>query len=553
METKNVTQTTTSTKAIRPLTIISTKYKAYLGLKQTCSKVIGLQLRPTVGIRQQVTELLRHLLILADNSGSMHGVIEIVKALFNTLFDKIPRSGEKNFLTLVKFDSDSKVVYSNLKGVMEKMPDLSATQVRELVNMSLNADGMTNTSEGFKTVSDVSLKNTDIPTWIIHLTDGEPTAGTTQIPELVKEIKDLMDKLKHSTLVNLGMGGSYNEQFLSQLGQLTHVTTGDQIIDIVGNLVYKITNAICMNTKIQIEGQTDVVDIGTLTHEDSYLHLIPVTSDMKTVKATVTYTGMDLNTYTEEVEVSLEDEKTYETKAPIGVIKQFMLDTIATQQELFHKSNNKSDTIHGLKGVVDMLDFTLFKTYELKTTTDQEKKELKDAEDMVRDAIKECQKLAENYELSIRMPTVYTEETMRGVYACARAATAQTTLVRDSSAAQTAYRQVVRGASESAYAQATAVPMPRGISQPPLSRTQAVPTPYMGVPLSRGGAGLQRSAASSGGAGVPTHLPVPPSLFGGVQVQRSAADSTSIPEETNIAVDMNFDDDEAGVFRSAAE
>lgn len=464
-------------KTMNPLAFETTIYNGYLGLKNSRSKIVTLNILPAKNIQEIVQKLNRLILMLVDNSGSMNSVMSsIVKPLLFALHEKCPNLGETIFWTILKFDNTCDMIYTNL----DEKKDFSKAQFKNIIESALTADGMTNTSAAFRKTFEVCNTHTDIPTWIVHITDGEPTAGTTNIDMLTREIMEPLYRNIHTCLTNLGMGSEYNEAFLSKLKQLTHVANGDQIIDIIANLVFKISNAITMNTEIITNDKT--TDIGTLTHEDKYVYIHPVNSENK-VEFIVKYTGLDLQQYKEKISIDVDDKKA-NFDIPINIVKEFMLQTINNQLDLFNNSSDKKDSIYGLKGVAELLDLNLFQKYAHEAKTSEQKAEIKTAEKQVRDAISKCQELANAFELSIRIPSYVPDAGLtRGISSQVRAVTQQTNLIRESSAQQTSFRTAIRSATQ-----------PDNLTAPPVMRTHRQNN-NLNVPTL--GAGLGRSATTS--------------------------------------------------------
>jgi hypothetical protein len=491
---------------MNPLSFETTVYNGYLGLKNTRSKIVSLNILPAKNIQDIVQKLNRLILMLVDNSGSMNSVMDsIVKPLLFALHEKCPNLGETIYWTILRFDNTCDVIYTNL----DEKKDFSKAQFKNIIDSALTADGMTNTSAAFRKTFEVCNTHTDIPTWIVHITDGEPTAGTTNIEMLTREIMEPLARNIHTCLTNLGMGSEYNENFLSKLKQLTHVANGDQIIDIIANLVFKISNAITMNTEIIAGNKT--TDIGTLTHEDKYVYVHQLNSSDTKVELNIKYTGIDLKQYNEKLTIDTDDKKAI-FDAPISIVKDFMLQIINNQLDLFNNSSDKKDSIYGLKGVAELLDLTLFQKYASEAKTSEQKTEVETAETQVRDAISKCQALANEFELSIRIPSYVPDAGLtRGISSQVRAVTQQTNLMRESSAQQTSFRTAIRSATQPNNLTAPPVlpsnRMTRALNLPPstpqrttLNIGRSATTNNIGHQSAFAAPRLTRQAASSGAA-----------------------------------------------------
>lgn len=526
-----VTAATTGTQSTKPLSIVASQYHDYLGLKDTKSKSIALSIDPNLSHVTEFSTLKRLMLFVLDRSGSMEDVMDsTMKPLIMALYDNCPGFGKTIFWKILVFSGECKEIFTNF----DQKKDISPEQFKKIMDDELVAQGGTNTEDAFKMAFKTCAEHKDLPIMIIHVTDGDPSVGLRNTTTLAKNIKSEMAKYPNVSLVNIGMGEHYKEEFMTDLGQLTHIQNPDQVIDIGSNFFYTVSNLFVFNLSIETktESETTTKTIGMLNHENKYIHIHNQENDSKVV-FTIKYTDMKLEHHSVSIEIDPSTTTTYQSPT-ITVVKEYMLGILNKHINLFKNSHKKADSIHGLKGVSDLLDYSIFAKYDKLAKTTEEKKVVQEAHTQIKETVKIIKQLCDQYDLVLRGVSSDTGA-IRDISALYSNTTQQVTLARGSSNSNNMYRDdVMRSASAYGYVSSAqrAASQPQNIHTPQRGAGAGISAPMGYVPL-------QRSAAMG-------HFPVPDhsTYTSLLQSAAMAASSTPTPSlSTNTQTQMSTIDE----------
>lgn len=150
--------------------------------------------------------------LIIDRSGSMYGTkFQQAQAAATYIVNHL---NEGDYFNIVSFASD----VTPLWGTHHPRTPTNTTQAISYIN-NLTAGGSTNISGVFTTaVPQFSTVTDDTANIIIFLTDGQPTVGITNIPQLISHVDNLIQQTETGIfLFTFGIGSDVNPQLLSQL------------------------------------------------------------------------------------------------------------------------------------------------------------------------------------------------------------------------------------------------------------------------------------------------------------------------------------------------
>jgi Ca-activated chloride channel family protein len=191
---------------------------------------------------------------VVDRSGSMIGkkvdqAREAAKFVLNNL-------NNDDLFNVIAYDS----VVNAFEAEMQRYNNDSHSKALGFIN-SINAGGSTNISDALTTALN-NIKDDSVPSYIVFLTDGLPTAGETNEMKIVEITKSL--NRYETRLICFGVGYDVNSRLIDRLtnthhGQSEYVRPDEDIEQAVGRLYQKIASPVLTNVRIDYE--FDVMDV----------------------------------------------------------------------------------------------------------------------------------------------------------------------------------------------------------------------------------------------------------------------------------------------------
>jgi Ca-activated chloride channel family protein len=204
-------------------------------------------LNPPLSAKEVVS---KDVVLVADTSGSMNGekMDQCKKALKYVVESLHP----KDRFSLVRFSTDAEVFQSKL---IEATPE-NVGKAKEFIE-ELHARGGTNIGDALASgleilnVSDSAAR----PAYMVLLTDGQPTVGTTGMTELIKSVKPKRD----IRLFDFGVGYDVNTQLLNKLaeehhGSAQYVEPDEDLEITLSHFYQKISSPVLSDVKIAYDG-----------------------------------------------------------------------------------------------------------------------------------------------------------------------------------------------------------------------------------------------------------------------------------------------------------
>ncbi|MBY0356749.1 MAG: VIT and VWA domain-containing protein [Candidatus Obscuribacterales bacterium] len=190
----------------------------------------------------------KDVIFAADCSGSMQGQrMEQNKKALSYLVNSLNANDR---FSLVTFNTDVEV-YS------QQLVQATAENKRKALHFiaELTAAGGTNIGDALRTANSIFSLNKERPSYLVLITDGEPTVGETSIPGLLK----LVDAQKEIRLFDFGIGYDLNTKLLDKLAAHNHGITQyvepDENMEVaLGSFADKIRNPVLSQVKISCEG-----------------------------------------------------------------------------------------------------------------------------------------------------------------------------------------------------------------------------------------------------------------------------------------------------------
>lgn len=192
----------------------------------------------------------KDIVIVADTSGSMAGEWldqskKSLKYMVNSL-----NAGDK--FNIIQFNTDADAFEDHL---LEATKENKAKAIAYIDD--LEAHGGTNLADAVSLGSSMFQAGSKRPSYMIMMTDGEPTVGKTGH----KEIASLLTSKPDLRVFNLGIGYDINTQLLDKIASNHHGTAqfvepGENLETALSGLYDKIRNPIMSDVKISYEGIT---------------------------------------------------------------------------------------------------------------------------------------------------------------------------------------------------------------------------------------------------------------------------------------------------------
>jgi Ca-activated chloride channel family protein len=181
-----------------------------------------------------------------DRSGSMSGKkIEQVRKALKFVLENLH---EGDLFNIIAYDSEVEAFRPELEKFNEKTRKAALGFVE-----GIYAGGATNIDGAMKTALG-QLKDSSRPNYIVFLTDGIPTTGVTNEPEILKNVKD--ENQVHARLFTFGVGYDVNSRLLDKMARENHgrseyVRPNEDIEDRVSRLYQSIESPVM--TGVQLE------------------------------------------------------------------------------------------------------------------------------------------------------------------------------------------------------------------------------------------------------------------------------------------------------------
>jgi Ca-activated chloride channel homolog len=190
----------------------------------------------------------KDIVFVADISGSMKGERmdqnkKALKYLVNAL-------NASDHFSIVQFNTDVDAFKPNL---------LAATPENKKAAMSfiddMEAAGGTNMSDALKTAGSMLGQTKDRPSYLVLMTDGEPTVGETSAAGLLK----IIDPKKDIRVFDFGIGYEVNTKLLNKLAEDNHGTSQyvepEESLEVAMSGFYdKIKSPVLSNVKLSFDG-----------------------------------------------------------------------------------------------------------------------------------------------------------------------------------------------------------------------------------------------------------------------------------------------------------
>ncbi len=190
----------------------------------------------------------KNLLLVVDTSGSMSGEkMKYAKKALKYVVGRLNKGDKFNIIRFssgVDYYSDSPVFATddNIKKALQYVDDLYAS-------------GGTAIDEALKE----ALKQADskLPNMIVFMTDGRPTVGETEVPEIVKNsVKNNRKKVK---IFSFGIGDDLNAVLIDKIsakngGVSDYIKPGAEIESVISAFYDKVAFPVLTNIKLKING-----------------------------------------------------------------------------------------------------------------------------------------------------------------------------------------------------------------------------------------------------------------------------------------------------------
>jgi Ca-activated chloride channel homolog len=190
----------------------------------------------------------KDIVFVADISGSMKGErMEQNKKALKYLVNALAASDR---FSIVQFNTDVDAFKPNLQPATEENKKAALQFVDDM-----QAAGGTNMGDALKTAGGMLGSDKDRPSYLVLMTDGEPTVGETSTDGLLK----VVDPKKDIRLFDVGIGYEVNTKLLNKLADDNHGTSQyvdpEESLEISMSGFYdKIKSPVLSNVKLSFEG-----------------------------------------------------------------------------------------------------------------------------------------------------------------------------------------------------------------------------------------------------------------------------------------------------------
>lgn len=190
----------------------------------------------------------KDIVIVADTSGSMAGDwLEQSKKSLKYMVNSL-NAGDR--FNIVQFNTDADAFESNLLEATKENKAKAIAYINEL-----EAHGGTNMADAVSLGASMFQSGSKRPSYMLMMTDGEPTVGKTGH----KEIAGLLSGKPDVRVFSLGIGYDINTQLLDKIASGHHGTAqfvepGENLETALSGLYDKIRNPVMSDVKIAYEG-----------------------------------------------------------------------------------------------------------------------------------------------------------------------------------------------------------------------------------------------------------------------------------------------------------
>jgi len=189
----------------------------------------------------------KDIVLVADTSGSMAGdKIEETKKALKYVINSL--SAQDRF-GVIQFNTDVEAFKLSLQPASAENKKNALDYVD-----TLEARGGTNISGALDLSKHMLANNTGNPSYLVLMTDGEPTVGETDASKIIKSIQD--SKVR---VFDFGVGYDVNTRFLNKLAEEHHGTSqyvepNENLETAVSSFYDKIKNPVLTDVSIDIDG-----------------------------------------------------------------------------------------------------------------------------------------------------------------------------------------------------------------------------------------------------------------------------------------------------------
>jgi len=167
----------------------------------------------TPGEAPEGERVAKNVLFVIDHSGSMSG--EKIEQAKEALLFCLRGLGPDDTFRITAYNDQ----VTNLSDQALKAGDAQDKAKATAFVKELKADGGTNIHDALLEALKAGA-NTQLPTYVIFLTDGQPTSGVTDVGEIVTAVTKA--NTSKSRLFSFGVGYDYNAQFIDKLSLQNH-------------------------------------------------------------------------------------------------------------------------------------------------------------------------------------------------------------------------------------------------------------------------------------------------------------------------------------------
>ncbi|MGH2531160.1 MAG: VIT domain-containing protein [Thermomicrobiales bacterium] len=198
------------------------------------------------GIEAQQATIAKDMVVVLDTSGSMDGE-KIVQAKAALTYVLEHLNAEDRF-NVVEFSTGARMFASELQ------PASAAAEAASWVG-NLSATGGTDINLAL--LEAMAMVNPERPTYILFLTDGLPTEGETDVPDILRNIKDAAPE--NVRLFAFGVGYDVDTVLLDTLtrdhhGASTYVQPGQPLDEVVSAFYAKVSTPVLTDLTLDFGG-----------------------------------------------------------------------------------------------------------------------------------------------------------------------------------------------------------------------------------------------------------------------------------------------------------
>ncbi len=198
------------------------------------------------GIPAQETAISKDVIVVLDTSGSMDG--EKIEQAKEALVYILENLNEGDRFTIVEFSTGVRLYENEL---------LNANEAQDAIDWveRLQSDGGTNIDEALTEA--MNLVDEERPTYVLFLTDGLPTEGETDTPDILENVSEVApDNVR---LFAFGVGDDVDTVLLDNLvaehhGASSYVRPGERLDESVSAFYAKISTPVLTNVALKIDG-----------------------------------------------------------------------------------------------------------------------------------------------------------------------------------------------------------------------------------------------------------------------------------------------------------